>query len=275
MVEPGRARSRAASRLSVRRWLRGLQHALGAPPADRGGWHESELLTVVGATPAGPACCVGVLERGRSFGVLYARREGDAVRIEVELWLDAQLAPGEERALEPVRVSLGEDASALLEAHAEAHGEADARASQPSSPGWCSWYHFFHRVTEADVLRNLEALAARASRSVDVVQIDDGWQRAVGDWLETSPAFPRGLAPLAREIRAAGFVPELWTAPFCAVPESAVARAHPEWLLRRGDDPPRSPPSLVAGREGLPRPEPRRGAPPARALRVARLPARY
>jgi len=220
-------------------WLRGLQHALGAPPADRGGWHESELLTVVGATPSGPACCAGVLERGRSFGVLYARREGEAVRLEVELWLDAQLAPGEERALEPVRVSLGCDAAALLEAHAEAHGRAaDARTAFPFVTGWCSWYHFFGRVGEADVLRNLEALAAaRDALPVDVVLIDDGWQRAVGDWRETSAAFARGVAVLASEIRAAGFVPGLWTAPFCAVPQSRIAQAHPEWLLRRGGEP--------------------------------------
>jgi alpha-galactosidase len=216
-------------------WLRGVHHALGAPPADRAGWHESELLALIGAAPSGPACCAGVLERGRSFGVLFARREGTAVRIEVELWLDADLAPGEERELEPVRVSLGTDANALLESHAEAHGRfAGARVAHPFLAGWCSWYHFFHRVSEADVLRNLEALASdRSAFPVEVVQIDDGWQRAVGDWRETSPAFPRGIAPLAREIRAAGFLPGLWTAPFCAVPESALARAHPGWLLRR------------------------------------------
>ena len=220
-------------------WLRGLRHALPVPPEDRAGWHESDLLTLVGATPAGPACCVGVLERGGVFGVLYARRDGDAVRIEAELWLDAVLAPGEERELDPLRVALGTDASELLEAHAEAHGRlAGARAAHPFVSGWCSWYHFFHRVSEADVRRNLEALAAaRETLPVEVVQIDDGWQRAVGDWRDTSPAFPRGLAPLAQEIRAAGFVPGLWTAPFCAVPESDVARAHPEWLLRRGGEP--------------------------------------
>jgi hypothetical protein len=87
-------------------WLRGLHHALGAPPADRAGWQESELLTVIGGTPEGPACCVGVLERGRAFGVIFARREAAGVRIEVELWLDAVLAPGEERELECVRVAL-------------------------------------------------------------------------------------------------------------------------------------------------------------------------
>jgi len=218
-------------------WLRGLHHCLGARPADRAGWHESELLSVIGGTPAGPSCCVGVLERGRAFGVIFARREDAGVRIEVELWLDAVLAPGEERELESVRVALGPDPNALLESHAEAHGRlAGARVARPFVSGWCTWYHFFHRVTESDVLRNLEALAAdRVGLPVEVVQIDDGWQRSVGDWLDTSPAFPRGLAPLAREIQAAGFVPGLWTAPFCAVPESAVAGAHPDWLLRRGD----------------------------------------
>ncbi len=220
-------------------WLRGLHHALGVPPADRAGWHESELLTVIGGTPEGPACCVGVLERGRAFGVIFARREAAGVRIEVELWLDAVLAPGEERELECVRVALGHDASALLESHAEEHGRlAQARVARPFLSGWCTWYHFFERVTESDVLRNLEALAAdREGIPVEVVQIDDGWQRAVGDWLATSPAFPRGIAPLAREIQAAGFVPGLWTAPFCAVPDAVVARSHPDWLLQSGGEP--------------------------------------
>lgn len=220
-------------------WLRGLHHALGARPADRDGWHESELLTVIGGTPAGPCCCVGVLERGRAFGVIFVRRDGAGVRVEVELWLDARLAPGEERELEEIRVALGSDPNALLEGHADAHGRlASARVARPFVSGWCTWYHFFERVTESDVLRNLDALAAdRDGLPVEVVQIDDGWQRAVGDWLETSPAFPRGLGPLARDIAAAGFVPGLWTAPFCAVPESDVARAHPEWLLRRGAGP--------------------------------------
>ena len=34
-------------------WLRGLHHAVGAPPPDRAGWHESDLVTVIGASPGG------------------------------------------------------------------------------------------------------------------------------------------------------------------------------------------------------------------------------
>jgi alpha-galactosidase len=219
-------------------WFRGLHHVAGALPADRGGWHESDLVTVIGAATGGATCLVGVLERGRAFGVVYARRDGDAVAVEVELRLDAVLAPGETRELERVRVALDVDANRLLEEFAEAHGRlAGARVARPFLAGWCSWYHFFHEVTEEDVLRNLELLAAeRDALPIDVVQIDDGYQRAVGDWLETNEKFPSGIAHLASEIRSAGFVPGIWTAPFVAVAESELFRRRRDWLLRSGGE---------------------------------------
>ena len=219
-------------------WLRGMHHAAGSIPPDRRGWHESDLVTVVAASPGGPACLVGVLEGGRSFGIVYARRDGEVLRLEVELRLEATLPAGATRELEPVRVALGRDPSALLEDYAAAHGRAaGARTARPALTGWCTWYHFFHDVTEDDVRRNLDALAvARDTLPVEVVQIDDGYQRAVGDWLETNAKFPKGLAALAAEIRAAGFVPGLWSAPFCVVSESRLFREHPDWLLRRDGD---------------------------------------
>ena len=218
-------------------WLRGFHHGVGRAPEDRAGWHESDLLTAVGVAPRGPCCVAGVLERGEATGLVYLRRDGDGVRIEVELRLEVPFAPGEERALDPVRVALGSEAGRLLEDHAAAHGrEAGARTASPFQAGWCTWYHFFHDVTEEDLLRNLDALASlRDEIPVDVVQLDDGYQRAIGDWLETNEKFPRGIAPLATAIRDAGFRPGIWTAPFCVAPESRLFAEHEDWLLRRGD----------------------------------------
>jgi alpha-galactosidase len=217
-------------------WLRGMWHALGEPPADRAGWHESDLVSAA-SDGHGAALVAGVLERGRGFGVVYLLPDEDGVRVEVEVRCEVPVAPGETRECERVRVSLGDDAERLLEEHAEEHGRlAGARAAARFRVGWCTWYHFFHAVREEDVLRNLDALvAARGEIPVDVVQLDDGYQRAIGDWLETNDRFPRGLAPLAAEIRAAGFEAGLWTAPFCVVPESRLFAEHPEWLLRDGD----------------------------------------
>jgi alpha-galactosidase len=218
-------------------WLRGMHHVVNEHPSDRAGWHESATVSVAGSGPGRPACLAGVLERGNTFGVVYLRREGDAVLIEVEQRVETPLSGGESRTLDPVRVALGDDPNRLLESFGELWGlAAGARTTSPFRVGWCSWYHFFHDVTETDILRNLEALAkSRDEIPVEIVQLDDGYQRAVGDWLETNEKFPRGLAPIGQEIRAAGFTAGIWTAPFCIVRESRIHEEHPEWLLRDGD----------------------------------------
>jgi len=101
------------------------------------------------------------------------------------------------------------------------------RTDAPFQIGWCSWYHYFDKVTEADVRANL-ALADRWP--FEVFQIDDGYQAAIGDWLETNDKFPSTLEQLAGDIARAGFRPGLWIAPFVAAPDSALARQHPDWF---------------------------------------------
>ncbi len=213
-------------------WLRGLHHPLGEAPPDRSGWHESSLVSVA-CDGQGRACLVGLLEAGLGSGLVYWKRDAQGVRVELEIQLEVPLDPGAALEIEPALVLLGDDENVLLERYAEELGRrGGARTGAPLPTGWCSWYQFFHDVTERDLLRNLEALSGLRSRfSVDVVQLDDGYQHAIGDWLETNEKFPRGIAPLAAEIRAAGFRPGIWTAPFCVVGESHLFRAHPEWLL--------------------------------------------
>jgi alpha-galactosidase len=191
------------------------------------------------ATGAHGACLAGVVERGLGTGVVYLRPHGEDVRIEVETHLEIPVAPGAKLELERVRLALGGEPDPLLEAFADEVGAANtARTGGPFQAGWCSWYQYFGGVGEADLLRDLEALArARSAIPIDLVQLDDGYQRAIGDWLETNERFPRGLAPVAADIRSAGFRAGLWLAPFCVVPESRVFEAHPDWLLRTNAGP--------------------------------------
>jgi alpha-galactosidase len=70
--------------------------------------------------------------------------------------------------------------------------------------------------------------------------IDDGYQRAVGDWLETSAKFPHGMAWLSERIRGAGFDAGIWLAPFIARPESRVFLDHPDWFVRTADGAPQA-----------------------------------
>ena len=101
------------------------------------------------------------------------------------------------------------------------------RAESPTV--WCSWYHYFRDVTEDDIFENLAAMDD-LGLGVDVVQIDDGYQSEIGDWLTESGRFASLEAAVAR-IRGAGRRAGLWVAPFLVSPRSRVYQDHPEWLL--------------------------------------------
>ena len=102
---------------------------------------------------------------------------------------------------------------------------------RPEPAGWCSWYCFGPRVTSQDVLANLDAIAKQIP-ALKYVQIDDGYQAAMGDWLVTGQAFGGDILGVLKEIRRRGFEPAIWVAPFIAEENSQVFREHPEWFLK-------------------------------------------
>ena len=94
---------------------------------------------------------------------------------------------------------------------------------------WCSWYQYFRKVTEDDIFENLAAMDD-LGLDVDVVQIDDGYQAEIGDWLTESGRFASLESAVAR-IRGTGRRAGLWLAPFLISPRSAVYAEHPGWLV--------------------------------------------
>ena len=97
--------------------------------------------------------------------------------------------------------------------------------------GYTSWYNYFQDINEGIILRDLNGLD-RASDEVNIFQVDDGYQQAVGDWLLTDASkFPRGMKFIADEIHKKGYKAGIWLAPFSAQVSSQLAKEHPDWLL--------------------------------------------
>jgi len=167
------------------------------------------------------------------------RYTGDAARFGVDaetLW--DRTTHADRLFAEPLRLF----ASPEVEGGFRAWSQTVAAAS-PTPPrtldrritGWCSWYSLYAAIDEVSIREHLEAARTFRDRHdvpLEVFLIDDGFTPEMGDWLETRPQFPNGMAPLVADIAAAGFTPGLWIAPFMVGNRSRLFREHPDWVVR-------------------------------------------
>ncbi len=97
--------------------------------------------------------------------------------------------------------------------------------------GYTSWYNYFQKIDEDIILRDLEGLG-RVKEHASIFQVDDGYETFVGDWLDPSPKFPRGMKYIADRIHEEGYLAGIWIAPFSAQHNSRLTKEHPDWLLK-------------------------------------------
>ncbi len=152
----------------------------------------------------------------------------------------APLAPGQMMRSETLLMRTGPDPIALLEYYADTLGDRmNARVGEAPPPtGWCSWYYFFVSSTAQNVLDNLRAVDDMAL-DLEVIQVDDGFQTAVGDWLSIDEGrYPEGMEAVAGQISEAGHRAGIWTAPFGAAQQSMLFEEHPDWIVRTAEGTP-------------------------------------
>ncbi len=213
-------------------FIRAVHHS--DPGVARAGEVRSELVTAIDLGRSESPRCIGFDGGSRHGGTIRVRRDDDSATIAAEAWLGgAVLMPGTSRRLHGFSHRNGEDVPALLDTWARDTGRNEgARVDAPYQVGWCSWYFYFHAVTEAALAGNL---AVAAEWPFTVFQLDDGYQHEIGDWLVTNDRFPHGVGDIATMIARRGFTPGLWMAPFIAAPGSHLARDHPEFFARDRD----------------------------------------
>jgi alpha-galactosidase len=92
-------------------------------------------------------------------------------------------------------------------------------------------------------LDQLVELAERAAAiGVERYVLDDGWfgarrndRAGLGDWTVSPQVWPHGLHPLVDKVTGLGMEFGLWFEPEMVNLDSAVARAHPDWIMATGN----------------------------------------
>jgi len=211
-----------------------------APPPGRGR-HVSDFATQLSA-PGEAGVTLGFLTHRRFLNhIALAQRGGQLEELAATVPTEG-LRLGPQETLSSERLWLGLDAAGtdgIAEWATRTGIEMEAPVPGAVGSGWCSWYQYFTKLRAEDIETNVRTLA-ELDTGLETVQIDDGYQAAVGDWLEWSDGFPDGVAPLARAIRGHGFQAGLWLAPFLVSRASKLAAQHPDWILRGANGRPRT-----------------------------------
>lgn len=97
--------------------------------------------------------------------------------------------------------------------------------------GWTSWYYYYTGITEKIIEDNLYAFKQQQI-PIEIFQIDDGWQQAVGDWLHVNKKFPNGLKAISDKIHAQNIKAGLWLAPLACEQNSFIVKEKPHWILK-------------------------------------------
>jgi alpha-galactosidase len=209
------------------------------------GSHFAEFATEPGLTGHAVTALVSADDEVAVLGFLRHDRlqtrfqfaaDASAPAVDIETLIDGVAHDGSVRA-ESLVILAGRDVEEALRGWAQRVARASPlppRAGPKRIAGWCSWYSLYASISDAVILEHLQAAARFRDRyrvPFEVFQIDDGFVPEMGDWLDVKPQFPRGMAPLLADIRAAGFVPGLWIAPWMVGNRSRLYAEHPDWVV--------------------------------------------
>ena len=222
-----------------RHWLDGLTSLSYSNPATRKPHGQGEFVSEGWGIYSGrdTAIVAGFTSTARQFGQVYASLRPRHAALMLLTQLDGiRLDPGEMCVsewgyLQFVRLLHPQPDTEYVEAVAR-QMQARVPATAPAAM-WTHWYQFYHRIDERTFLQNVDQLADHHNNvPFKLVELDDGYQSAWGDWTTTNEKFQHGLGWLASEVRKRGFTPGLWLAPFAVQARSRLAHQHPDWLVK-------------------------------------------
>ncbi len=111
------------------------------------------------------------------------------------------------------------------------------RSERENPFGYCSWYYYGAGISAERMRQNMQVLTDHKELlPVKYIQIDEGWNDGWGTW-EANDKFG-DMKAFADEIKASGYIPGIWIAPFGCKPDIPLAGEHPDWFVKKADGEP-------------------------------------
>ena len=108
------------------------------------------------------------------------------------------------------------------------------RIDRENPYGFCSWYYYGGYISADKMRQNIKLLSEKKDLlPVKYIQVDAGWYDSWGSW-QVNEKFG-DMKAFADEVKAQGFIPGIWIAPFACSSGIQIAKDHPDWFVKKAD----------------------------------------
>src|SRR4030042_3273064 len=206
----------------LRPWLQLISLAssnMANLPSNTPGNLSSEMYSIISDLKTGDSFLVGQSNPFNQFFyirlILYKKEKKTNYFELVYDFGRKMVMPGETIQLDGI-IMAQEHATSLLEKYfSYINDKMIINILDKNLKGWCSWYYYYNKISPEIISKNVSIIKNKKI-NIDFIQIDDGYQKHVGDWLELKTKFEGKMKDLTSAINEAGYKAGIWIAPFVA-----------------------------------------------------------
>ena len=195
--------------------------------------------TILRRNPDGAAIVIGALRAEVATTGISAVRGDDGTELTILYGPQREQLPDQDGTVRSEVFYVGAAATpdqALAQLGEQLAAEhANSRAPLLPTGGWYSWNERFVDIDEQYITDHVDVVAAAmAPKGMTLVELDDGWERAWGDW-QANAQFPSGMSAMATTITDSELVAGIWLAPFLVDMNSDAAASDAALFVQSPD----------------------------------------
>jgi alpha-galactosidase len=162
--------------------------------------------------------------------ITFSKEQGITIFADGE---NKPIKPGETIQFEKIVVETGSNWQDMLYAYSDQI--AKVQNIQPKKinqfKGWSTWDYYGQRFNDKDIAMNIKLLK-ELKVDANMIQIDGGWWKLRGDYLDSRTDIAGGMQGVAQLISDNGYTPGIHLDGFRAEKASEVYKSHPDWFLK-------------------------------------------
>lgn len=178
---------------------------------------------------------IGAVTTADQFAQIYTKQEEQGVRVRVTSQYDGLiLSPGQVVKSEKIFFSIGAEDVIKKEFAESLAKHMNVKKVAPPVRAMCNSYYWNANKINDEIINNeLDAIENLRERlNLDYFELDAGYTRYFGDYLDYKDRFPNGLENIVARIKKLGFKPAIWISPFSISPATKLHNHHTNWLLK-------------------------------------------